>query len=172
MEWRPPRFAAQFGALPHPKVREEFLVEMSELPRRIVSTLRRYIGNRRRSRRAHVRLNFTLSLSDPRTSSNGLRRLPSLHGHTLDISKTGMALILPAIRIGGHYLVGNDRKLHLELELPNGPVELTVVPVRYESLGDYGEESGYLVGTKIVDLSEVDRTRFHENVRSFLKNNG
>ena len=83
-----------------------------------------------------------------------------------------MALILPAIRIGEHYLVGNDRKLHLELELPNGPVALTVVPVRYESLGDYGEESGYLVGTKIVDLNEADRTRFHEKVRSFLRHGG
>ena len=142
---------------------------MSELPRRIVSQLRRFIGNRRRTRRARVRLNFTLSLADPRTSSNGLRRLPSLRGHTLDISTTGIALVLPAIRIGEHYLVGDDRRLHLKLELPKGPVELTVVPVRYESLEDDGEESGYLVGAKIVDLSEVERSRFHESVQEFLK---
>jgi hypothetical protein len=170
MEWRPPRIAAQFVALPQHKVREHFFSDMSELPRRLVSHLRRFIGNRRSTRRARMRLNFTLSLSDPRTSSNGSRRLPSLKGHTLDISTTGMALVLPAIRIGEHYLVGDDRKLHLKLELPTGSVELNVVPVRYESLEDYGEESGYVVGTRILDVAEVDRTRFHESVQGFLKN--
>jgi hypothetical protein len=58
---------------------------MSELPRRIVSSLRRFIGNRRRCKRVRARLTFTLSLSDPRLNSNGARRLPSLDGHTLDI---------------------------------------------------------------------------------------
>jgi hypothetical protein len=59
---------------------------MSELPRRIVSQLRRFIGNRRRCKRVRTRLTFTLSLSDPKVSSNGARRLPALNGHTLDIS--------------------------------------------------------------------------------------
>ncbi len=118
---------------------------MSELPRRIVSHLRRFIGNRRRSKRVRARLSFTLSLSDPRMNTNGSRRLPSLNGHTLDVSPTGLALIVPAIRIGEHYLAGSDRKLHIKLELPSGPVELKVVAVRYESLED---ESGYLIGAR------------------------
>jgi hypothetical protein len=95
---------------------------MSELPRRIVSHLRRFIGNRRRSRRVRARLSFTLSLSDPKVSTNGSRRLPTLDGHTLDVSSTGLALIVPAIRIGEHYLAGNDRRLYIKLELPTGPV--------------------------------------------------
>src|SRR6185503_17772942 len=104
---------------------------MSELPRRIVSHLRRFIGNRRRSRRVRTRLSFTLSLSDPRVKSNGSRRLPTLDGYTLDISTTGLALIVPAIRIGEHYLAGADRKLHIKLELPSGPIEIKVATVRY-----------------------------------------
>src|SRR4030095_11161957 len=103
---------------------------MSELPRRIVSRLRRFVGNRRRSKRVRANLSFTLSLSDPRISSNGHRRLPSLDGHTLDVSATGLALLVPAIRIGGHYLAGDDRKLHIRLELPSGPVEMMVAHVR------------------------------------------
>src|SRR5215470_3829718 len=109
---------------------------MSELPRRIVSQLRRFIGNRRHSKRVRARLRFTLSLSDPRVSSNGARRLPTLDGHTLDVSTTGLALVVPAIRIGEHYLAGNDRRLHIQLELPSGPVEMKVATVRYESLED------------------------------------
>ena len=138
---------------------------MSELPRRIVSSLRRFIGNRRRSRRVGARLTFTLSLSDPRVRANGARRLPSLDGHTLDVSTTGLALIVPAIRIGEHYLAGTDRKLYLKLELPTGPVEMKVTPVRYESLED---ESGYLIGARISEMSSTDRASFDSYVAKVL----
>ena len=134
---------------------------MSELPRRIVSHLRRFIGNRRRSRRVRARLSFTLSLSDPRVSSNGGRRLPKLDGHTLDVSVTGLALVVPAIRIGEHYLAGADRKLHIKLELPSGPVEMKVATVRYESLED---ESGYLIGARILEMSDTDKVSFEKYV--------
>ena len=134
---------------------------MSELPRRIVSRLRRFIGNRRGSRRVRARLSFTLSLSDPRVSSNGARRLPTLDGHTLDVSTTGLALVVPAIRIGEHYLAGADRKLHVKLELPSGPVEMKVAAVRYESLED---DTGYLIGARILELSDTDRVSFEKYV--------
>ena len=134
---------------------------MSELPRRIVSQLRRFIGNRRHSKRVRARLRFTLSLSDPRVNTNGARRLPTLDGHTLDVSTTGLALVVPAIRIGEHYLAGNDRRLHIQLELPNGPVEMKVVTVRYESLED---EGGYLIGARIVEVSDSDRASFEKYV--------
>lgn len=134
---------------------------MSELPRRIVSHLRRFIGNRRRSRRVRARLSFTLSLSDPKVPTNGARRLPTLDGYTLDVSSTGLALIVPAIRIGEHYLAGNDRRLYIKLELPNGPLEMKVATVRYESLED---ESGYLIGARIIEMSDSARASFEKYV--------
>ena len=138
---------------------------MSELPRRIVSRLRRFIGNRRRCKRVRTRLTFTLSLSDPRVNSNGARRLPSLDGHTLDISSTGLALIVPAIRVGEHYLAGADRKLHVKLQLPSGPVEMKVATVRYESLED---DSGYLIGARILEMSDADRMSFEKYIAKVL----
>jgi len=139
---------------------------MSELPRRIVSQLRRFIGNRRRSKRVRARLGFTLSLSDPRIGSNGSRRLPTLDGYTLDVSVTGLALIVPAIRIGEHYLAGADRKLHIKLELPSGPIEMRVASVRYESLED---DTGYLIGARIVEISDSDRKSFEAYVANVVK---
>src|SRR6185295_12233565 len=136
---------------------------MSELPRRIVSHLRRFIGNRRHSKRVRARLSFTLSLTDPRVRANGSRRLPGLNGHTLDVSSTGVALVVPAIRIGEHYLAGSERRLYIKLELPSGPVEMKVVAVRYESLED---ESGYLIGARIVEMSDSDRASFEKYVMS------
>ena len=134
---------------------------MSELPRRIVSHLRRFIGNRRHSKRVRARLSFTLSLTNPRMGANGSRRLPGLNGHTLDVSSTGVALVVPAIRIGEHYLAGSERRLYIKLELPSGPVEMKVVAVRYESLED---ESGYLIGARIVEMSDSDRASFKKYV--------
>ncbi len=145
---------------------------MSELPRRIVSRLRRFIGNRRRCKRVRTRLTFTLSLSDPRVNTNGSRRLPSLEGHTSDVSFTGVALIVPAIRIGEHYLAGADRKLHIKLELPSGPVEMKVATVRYESLEDSRDETGYVIGARILEMSETDRASFEKYVRKLATNQG
>lgn len=142
---------------------------MSELPRRIVSSLRRFIGNRRHHKRVRVRLAFRISLSDPRVSKNGGRRLPTVDGHTLDISNTGLALVVPAIRIGEHYLAGAERKLFLKLELPTGPVEMKVATVRYESLEESGEESGYLIGARIAEMSDQDRASYVKHVARLLK---
>ena len=94
-------------------------------------------------------------------SSNGSRRLPSLNGHTLDVSNTGLALIVPAIRIGEHYLAGAERTLYVKLELPSGPVEMKVVTVRYENLDD---GSGYLIGARILEISDADRASFQKFV--------
>ena len=138
---------------------------MSELPRRIVSRLRRFVGNRRHSKRVRANLSFTLSLSDPRMSTNGHRRLPSLNGHTLDVSATGLALVVPAIRIGEHYLAGAERKLYIKLELPAGPVEMRVASVRYESLEN---ESGYLIGARILEMSDSDRVSFDKYVAKVM----
>jgi hypothetical protein len=79
----------------------------------------------------------------------------------LDVSVTGLALIVPAIRIGEHYLAGAERKLHVKLDLPSGPVEMMVVTVRYENLED---GSGYLIGARIQEISDADRKSFEKYI--------
>jgi hypothetical protein len=143
---------------------------MSELPRRMAAHLRRFVLNRRRARRARALLQFTLSIEDPRLPRNGFRRVPPIKGHTLDVSATGLALIVPAIRIGEHYLAGTDRRLFLRLELPDGAVEITAIPVRYESLEEDPDENGYVIGAHIENVNEKDRVRFSNYVAALLKN--
>jgi hypothetical protein len=137
---------------------------MSEFPRRIVSRLRRYVGNRRRHKRVEINLPVTLSISDPHTSGNGSRRIPTITGHTLDISETGFALLVPAIRIGEHYLAGTDKTLLLKLGLPDGPVEMSVVPVRYEDQ----PEGGYLIGARIASIEKDHRQAFESFMTRLL----
>ncbi|HKZ02252.1 MAG TPA: PilZ domain-containing protein [Pyrinomonadaceae bacterium] len=144
---------------------------MSEFARTIVSQLRRFIGNRRNVRRREVRLPFSMSVADRRIRPNGARGVPTISGHTLDVSATGLALNVPAIRIEEHYLVGESRRLQLNLELPDGPVRMQVAPVRYESLEEHQSETGYAIGVRITEMSEQDRMHFNEYIKH-LKSRG
>lgn len=141
---------------------------MGELARSIVSRMRHFVGDRRHAKRQSVRLAFSLSMPSSAKSLNGSRRLRSMEGHTLDLNQTGLSLIVPAIRLGEHHLVGENRALIVKLELPFGPVEMQVAPVRYETLEEHKSETGYLIGVKIVKMSEEDRARFREYVSTLL----
>jgi len=133
---------------------------MPELARSIVSRLRQLVGDRRHSKRLKVRLPFSLSLASLTRNLNGTKRVNSVEGHTLDLSPNGLALVVPAITLGEHHLVDENRSLSIKLELPGGPVEMQVMPVRYQSLDEHETETGYLIATRIVSMSDEDRAKF------------
>ncbi len=131
-----------------------------DLARSIVSRLRQFMGERRHAKRQKIRLAFTLSIASPAKSLNGAKRIDSLVGHTMDLSPNGMALVVPAIRLGQYHLVGENRSLNVKLELPSGPVEMQVTPIRYETLEEHKSETGYLIGATITKIAEEDRAAF------------
>jgi len=139
---------------------------MLELMRSMIARLRDYIGNRRRARRYRRSVPFNVSLFDPKLSREQLEHAPYLEGTTLDLSASGLALIVPAIRINDRYLTAPDQILHLLLEFPSGQVEMRVAPARYEQLDREGTSVGYLIGVRIADMSDSDRGRFDEYLRS------
>lgn len=138
---------------------------MPERLRTIVNGLRRFVGERRHAPRPAARLGVTVSL--PGQLARGAEH--SLSGHTRDLSTTGLGLILPAIRIGGRYLMGEGRQIVIALELPTGTIHLRATPVRYERLEEESAETGYLVGAHITDMSEEDRSMFVEYLRGLRK---
>ena len=134
---------------------------MSELARNIASRLRHFISDRRRAERCRANLPVEVSILDE--SQNRIpRRGQSTRGHTLDVSSSGLALIVPVIRISDHYLAGENRRLLVKLEMPTGPIEIQVTPVRYERLDESESELGYLIGVSITSMSEEDRRRYDE----------
>jgi hypothetical protein len=140
---------------------------MPELARSIAARLRRFIGDRRRAERCRLQLPFALFLLADRPSSSATQT-HSIEGHTLDVSATGLALIVPAIRIGDHYLAGEGRVLRIDLELPVGPIVIQATSVRYERLDEDENEKGYLIGVNISAMSDSDRARYHEYLGGFL----
>jgi hypothetical protein len=141
---------------------------MAEIARTIVSRLRQYLGDRRHQKRHKVCLPLSLSLSSPARSLNGTRKVSIMDGHTLDVTQNGLSLIIPKITLGEHHLVGENRSLNVKLELPEGPVEMQVMPIRYESLEEHETESGYLIGARIVGMLDGDRAKFTDYVSSLI----
>lgn len=136
---------------------------MPELMRSIVARMRVYVGNRRRARRYRRSVPFNVSLFDPKLSREQLEHAPYLEGATSDLSSSGLGLIVPAIRINDRYLTAPDQTLHVLLEFPSGQIEMRVAPVRYEQLDrERAPQGGYLIGVRIVEMSDDARTRFEE----------
>ncbi len=140
---------------------------MAEFIRSIAGRLREFVGNRRRAPRYRTRLGAEIALRAPVAKAGARQSGQSLKltGHTRDISTSGLALIVPAIHIGGNYITGEDRRLRIKLKLPSGPVEIEAKPVRYTPLEEDAADTGYLVGVQIERMSENDRARYEEYIQ-------
>ena len=139
---------------------------MSELVRSVVSKFSRFIVDSRGEPRASIRLPFTISIQGTNGNGNGGReRL--LEGYTRDVCASGLGLIVHTVRIDSYYIFVDGRPRKLVLRLPNGLVNMLVLPVRSERLGDTG--AGYIIGAKITAIGEEDRQRYLEYLLSELK---
>lgn len=135
---------------------------MPELIRSIAGRVREYLGNRRRAPRYRVRLSVRVSpVKAAKPSRVSPTESDALYGYTRDISSSGLALILPAIRINNIYLTGEDRTLELLIEHESEPIVIYGISARYEKLEEEGADKGYLVGVKITEMSPEDHRRFN-----------
>lgn len=117
----------------------------------------------RRNHKARIKLWFDPDgNSDP---SIGLGKQTFILGETVDISRTGIGFVAPSIRLKEKYLVGQDRLLNVEIELPNGTVFLRAVGCRYEKVGKDVSSEKFLVGITISKLIGSDKETFE----TFLK---
>ena len=106
---------------------------------------------------------------DPDTNTELAReraRAACILGETVDISRTGIGFLVPSIRFKEKYLVGQERSLNIEIDLPTGKVFMRALGKRYEKVGIHVSTERFLVGAHIQALSGVDR----ENYETFLKN--
>ncbi len=83
---------------------------MPEIIRAIAGRLRELVRNRRHAIRHKVHLNAVVSLYNAKTTKvdSSHKQPPVLEGYACDLSATGLALVMPAIRIGDHYLTHQE----------------------------------------------------------------
>jgi hypothetical protein len=137
---------------------------MPELLRSITSRLRDFVGNRRRAPRHRVTLPAFVAVLD---AAQGAPPAAGLACQTRDASDGGLALLLPGVRVGGRYLVGEGVKLRITLKLPDASARLYGTPVRYEQLDDAPPDARYLVGVRLDDAG--DRAILSEYLKSLEK---
>jgi hypothetical protein len=69
------------------------------------------------------------------------------------------------MRVGDRYLTDAAGYLAVRVETPSGPVCLLASPARFEHLTEGDEGYGYLLGVRIVKMSDSDRDTY----QSYLK---
>jgi len=95
-----------------------------------------------------------------------LARSSCILGETVDISRSGIGFLVPSIRLKEKYLVGQDRNLNIEIDLPTGKVHMRAIGRRYAKVGIHISTERFLVGAEILHLDGPDK----ENYETFLKN--
>jgi hypothetical protein len=136
--------------------------------RELINKFNRSLSERmvsaRRSHRAPMKVWFEPEINNEHSREQA--RAACIFGETVDISRTGIAFLVPSIRVKEKYLVGHERELNVEIDLPTGKVCMLVLGKRYEKVGVHISTERFLVGAHIISLAGEDR----ENYELFLKN--
>ena len=92
-------------------------------------------------------------------------RAACIIGETIDVSKSGIGFLVPSIRTKEKYLVGQERTINVEIDLPTGKIFMKVLGKRYKKVGIHISTERFLVGAAICSLDGTDR----DNYEAFLK---
>jgi hypothetical protein len=133
--------------------------------------IRGWLSNRHRAPRHPVqletqiqpRLLMSVSLADEESRTTDVMYSVKLIGSTLNVSETGLAIVLKTLRIASRLITDEDCMLRIVLDIyPKGLVEMEAVAVRSEQLNEKDLDAGYLIGVCITNISDNDRTRYLE----------
>lgn len=125
---------------------------------------RRRIG--RKYAKHEARLLAGLSLLDADAGVDSGQHTLTLACHTVNISADGLGLVVPSIALDERSLTAKGHPLRIVIDLPPAPVEIQATPVRLQRLDDQDPARGYLIGAQIVKMSDSERTRFIDYLRT------
>ena len=117
----------------------------------------------RRKHSAIVKLWFDADVNSERAQEAA--RAACIIGETIDLSRTGIGFLVPSIRTKEKYLVGQERNVNVEIDLPTGKVFMRVLGKRYKKVGIHVSTERFLVGAAISSLTGTDK----DNFEAFLK---
>jgi hypothetical protein len=138
--------------------------------RSIVHYLHASLVSRIRIRRSGMQLPLNVSISE--TNVRGEKHSITTPGYLNDISKTGVSVIIPAIRFGGRYPVGDNYRLRIKIQLPNKLISIGAIPIRYNKLEETKDGSRYLIGARISEADPLDRKHLVRYIKQLKKRKG
>jgi len=135
--------------------------------RKLIAKFNRSMAKRvvsiRHKREVPIKLSFA-----PNKSTGRLDAPPIyvyITGETTDLSSSGIAFVVASIRVKESYLVGENRVLNAELDLPNGKVSMKIIGRRYEQVGEHISTARYLVGASIKEMTDEHRETYNVFLR-------
>ena len=135
---------------------------MPDRVRSAVAELYRLVVKKNAPGKRAVQLPVAVSIANQQSNVQGKDN--SIFGFTRDLSKTGISFVVSSIHLGDrHLFCGDERKLELRIKLPDGVVEMEATTVRYDVDED---KRGFLVGARIVSMSETDRACYYKFLRT------
>ncbi len=136
---------------------------LRELVTKLSGVLERNAHSIRRKCDAPIRISFepVKTTGNLHTTMDGL----AISGEVADLSTTGIGFFVPSIRLKEYYLVGQDRRLNVEIDLPGERVKMKVVGRRYQKIGQHLSNERYLIGAEIVEMGTNDRQSYDQFLR-------
>ena len=138
-----------------------------ELVTKLFGVLQRNTHDIRKKCDAPVRISFepVRTTGNLHTTMEGL----ALSGEAADVSKSGIGFVVSSIRIKEFYLVGQDRRLIVELDLPAGRIKFKAIGKRYIRFGQHLSAEKFFVGAEIVEISGRDKQLYEDYLRFGFK---
>lgn len=144
------------------------------LIRKIATRVAQTIAERRAAVRKKVQVPVIITFEPDK---NGAKQTLAsadavITGVTRDISSCGIGVVVGSIRHSEKYLVGQERVLRVEMQVPGRAIVMKVIGRRYEEIGIHMSTERFLVGAEIIDMEESDRRayeRFVENAEKYAK---
>jgi hypothetical protein len=92
---------------------------------------------------------------------SGSRESAYVEARTRDLSASGLAIETKSVRVDGIHVYDSmdmvtPTRLDIVLGLPSGTVEIVGETVRYDTI----EDGLYLLGVRIVEMSDADRVQY------------
>ena len=122
-----------------------------------------------RERRRHARRKFVCEVKLPVGVSMPHEEIDPeaeeyprpVHGHTLDLSESGLSLALPSASVGDSNVAQRGARLRLVLSLPTGIVIVQAETVRaWEVTAEGGVGVEHVIGARITKMFETDRRNY------------
>jgi|SRR3712207_1762301 len=136
-----------------------------------LSRLREYVGDRRRAPRRGARFAASVPavltlLEAGEGSASDVTGSPTVACETRDLGTSGLTVLVDRVRVGGQYLTDAEYRLGVRLELPAGEVSMLAKAVRFEQANDDGAGPGYILGLRILKVTETDFALYSNYLRT------
>jgi hypothetical protein len=145
---------------------------MTEVVDSVVRRFYSFMANHLHVRRNGMNLPVTVSLLDLGKNPVVSRRPPAMPGYLRDISKTGVSLVVPSVSFGDSFLTDGYCEMRIMVELPNGAVNIQAAPVRYDKLDEAPGDGAYLVGARILRMTNQERKSLVKRIQQVKKSRG